>query len=129
MAAERCEVRVVIKMTQSKKIRWLIGVVWVTRENVAQLFASSQSNILQAALASDRMCRLIYSTGGYRVGKSRKDSLHHISCHIREPEVAALITIGESLVIDAAKVKHRGVEIVHMNLFIILDKFVAQLIR
>ncbi len=47
---------------------------------------------------------------------------------IGEAKVAALVTIGEPFVIDAAEVKHRRVQIVHVNLLVVLDELVAQFI-
>ena len=50
----------------------------------------------------------------------RKQSLHDFAFNIRQPEVAALKTIGEFRVIEAEQMQKRGVQIVDMD-FVLHD--------
>ena len=47
--------------------------------------------------------------------------------HIRESKRAALVAIGQSLVVEAQQIQHRGVQIVHVHR--LLDDVVAKFIR
>ena len=46
---------------------------------------------------------------------SRQQPLHHATVNIREPEVAACVTIGETLMIEAEQMQDRRVQIVDMH--------------
>src|SRR6266487_3653409 len=50
-----------------------------------------------------------------------------LSMHIRESERAALVAIGQPLVVEAQQMQHRGVQIVHVHR--LLDDVVAKFIR
>src|SRR6187551_566138 len=50
------------------------------------------------------------------VRSSRKDALHKLAMHVREPELAALEFEGEALMIDSEKVHDGGLKVMHMNL-------------
>src|SRR4051794_13860709 len=54
------------------------------------------------------------------------DVVHDAAMHIGQPEVAAAVVIGQSLVIDAEQMEDRGVQI--MNVDAIFNRMHAQLI-
>src|SRR5206468_12261237 len=56
------------------------------------------------------------------------NSFRHIARHVGEAKVAALKTIRQPRVIDAAEVKHGGMQIVDVHLLVVFDIAVAQLI-
>ena len=55
------------------------------------------------------------------------DLLHDVAVHIGQPHVAAAETEGQSLVIDAQQVQHRGVQVV--NLDTVFDDLIAPFVR
>ena len=59
---------------------------------------------------------------------SRDDPLRHFPRHIREPKVAALETTRQPRVINAAKIKHRHMQVVDVHGLIIFDETIAQFI-
>ncbi len=58
---------------------------------------------------------------------SRKDILHHVSVHIREPIIAPAMAIRQPRVIKTEQMKNGGVEIVDMHL--VLDHRCSDVIR
>src|SRR5687767_4711808 len=44
-----------------------------------------------------------------------QDVLHYVPVHVRQPEVAALEPMRESLVVEAEQVEDRGVEVVDVD--------------
>lgn len=54
------------------------------------------------------------------------DVFHHVSMHISEAEIAALVFVGELLMINPELVEQGGVEVVHVHG--ILDDIVAVVI-
>src|SRR5665213_2541739 len=50
--------------------------------------------------------------GGLR---SPDNAFHHFPKHIRQPEIPALMTIGQALMLQPEKVQNRGVEIMRMH--------------
>ena len=56
----------------------------------------------------------------------RQQFFHDASGHIRQPEIAALEAIGEFGMVDAHKVKNRGVQVVDLNG--IFDGIIAEFI-
>src|SRR5947207_15404396 len=59
-------------------------------------------------------------------GGSGEDILYHFAAHIRQPEIAPGVTVGEFLMIKAEQVQHRGVQIVDVNR--ILDGAIAEFV-
>ena len=57
-------------------------------------------------------------------GRLSDQFLDHIPVHIGETEVAALITVGELLVIEAHQFQNRGVQVMHVHL--VLNGLVAK---
>ena len=53
--------------------------------------------------------RALLRTGKSALQRLRQNPFHHMPSHVRQPEVAALVAIGQPPVINAAEVKHRGV--------------------
>ncbi len=47
--------------------------------------------------------------------ESREDVLHHVAENIRQPEIAAFVTPDELLVVEAALMQQRGVQLVDVN--------------
>ena len=54
--------------------------------------------------------------GRFQHRLSGYDFLYDLSMNISQPEVAAVITVGQSLVIEAQLMEDGGVEVMHMNL-------------
>ena len=54
----------------------------------------------------------------------REDPLHHVPLHVRQPEVAAGVAVGQLLVVQPEQVQHRGVQVVDVDL--VLDGVVAR---
>src|SRR6185436_16298304 len=52
---------------------------------------------------------------------------HDMSMHVGEAEIAAIVTIGQLLVIEAEQMQHRGVKIVHVNF--VSDGCAAEFVR
>jgi hypothetical protein len=44
---------------------------------------------------------------------SRQNLLHEMPVHVGETEMAALVFVGEALVVDTEEVHHGGVKVVH----------------
>src|ERR1017187_9420591 len=53
------------------------------------------------------------------VRPSSKNLVHHLPMHIREPELTALVSVGQAFVIETQALKNRGLKIV--NLHLVLD--------
>src|SRR5262245_13718989 len=49
---------------------------------------------------------------------SGNDGVNHLSVHIRQPEIAAGVTIGEAFVVEAEQVQNRGVQVVDVDLVV-----------
>ena len=49
---------------------------------------------------------------------SSQNFIHHLAFHIRQPEIAALETVGQLRVIEAETMENGGVQIVHVNLIL-----------
>jgi hypothetical protein len=45
----------------------------------------------------------------------RQDVSDHLPMHIRQPEVAAAVTVSEALVVESHLVQDRGVQVVDMH--------------
>ena len=56
----------------------------------------------------------------------RQNPVHHFAGHVGQPEVAALVAVGEPLVVDAQQVQHRGVQVVDVH--DVVDGVVAELV-
>src|SRR5262245_1015305 len=61
-----------------------------------------------------------------RKDTSGKNVLHHVACHIREPEIASTVAVSQTRVIEPHEVQRCGVQIVHMDA--IVDLLVAELL-
>src|SRR5882762_4499811 len=53
--------------------------------------------------------------------------LHYVPINIRQPVIAAAVTVGQLLMVDAQEMKNRCVEVVHVDF--VLDRVPAELIR
>src|ERR1041385_6684820 len=51
-----------------------------------------------------------------REGKSGDDFFHHVSVHVRQPEITARGPEGKLLMIETKELENRGVKIVNVNL-------------
>src|SRR5207249_5265887 len=69
------------------------------------------------------------ANGRWRMAdRSTYNSFRHFAAHVGQAKIPSLKTIGQSFVVDAAEVKHRGVEIVHVHLLVVLDPLISELI-
>src|SRR5438874_2636242 len=59
---------------------------------------------------------------------SNDNSLGNLTGYIRQPEIPALETERQSLMIDSAKIKHRCVQIMNMHLLVIIQITITQFI-
>lgn len=59
---------------------------------------------------------------------SRNNPLRNISRNVREAEIAALEAVGELFVVDAAEIKHRGVQVVDVHVLAVFDGFVTEFV-
>src|ERR1043165_518559 len=59
--------------------------------------------------------------------RSYEHLLNHLSMHVRQPPLDAVVVKAKALVIEAQEVEYRGVEIVNRGL--VVQRLVAELVR
>ena len=50
--------------------------------------------------------------------QSTQNAMDYFAVHVGQPEVAALVGVGQPQMVDAHQVQNRGVEVVHMHLLV-----------
>src|SRR5262249_19999947 len=96
----------------------LLTMSWAVRpaSRAAESFSFSlRAQPPKAMMAINKTARIRIQPPKLYLQLSGQNGFHDTAVHVRQPEIAALITIREPGMVDAQAMQQRGVEVVHMH--------------